>query len=275
VLGADGSVDTPTAARLTQVDRQPVYDALASGVLALGGDRFLLVDDDLGICLVRSGENAELLLGTDAHPVLADLEGICWTPERDAVLLVSEAKRTIIKLGIEERGGDVRLGDPEIVGKLPKVRSGNRNKGWEGIETAPGRFFDDGQPRLIGVKEGKPRRVGVFRFPDFEQECLLKLPDDAKAHLADISDVAVDPETGHLFLLSDESHSVVELELKLQKRNAPGAVLDRSTLTTLGVTELDTQRKEKAEGIDFGPDGALWIATDGRSSLLKFEVERN
>lgn len=265
--------DASVGVTLVERDRISLDVASASGVVAMGKGRFLIVDDDKGIYL-QSGDDASKIKCAKKHDELKDLEGICRTPDGEGVLVVSEERGEVYRLRLDDDDGELDLGKPEKIGRLPKLSKTGSNKGWEGIDVVPGKFFDDREPRLVAVHEGSPKRVGVFAFPDLEEGVLLALPRDVEKKLKDLSDVAVDPKTGHLFVLSDESELIVELRITKKTTNAPGALLESLRLETVGTHEVDAKKGEKPEGLDFGPDGTLWLAMDGRSSLLAFDVER-
>jgi len=245
----------------------------ASGIVALGEGRFLVVDDDKGVYISDLVGHAHREVSSKKYRQLKDLEGICLTPDGEHALVICEGTGEVFKLRIKNDDGEYSLGKPKRVGELPKLRR-TTNKGWEGIDMIPGRFFNDGEPRLVAVNEGKPRRVGLFGYPDLGSGVHFKLPKAAKPYLEDLSDVAVDPKTGHIFLLSDESTNIVELRLKQQTIATPGAIVDGSALEFVGVTAVSASNREKPEGLDFGPDGRLWLAMDGKSTLLEYEVTR-
>lgn len=258
---------------LVERDRISLDIASASGVVALGEGRFLVVDDDKGIYL-QSGDDASKVKCAKKHDELKDLEGICRTPDGKGVLVVSEERGEVYRLKIKDDGEDFDLGKPEKIGRLPKLSKTGSNKGWEGIEVVPGKFFDDGKPRIVAVHEGTPKRIGVFSYPDLDDAVLLALPKNVERSLKDLSDITVDPKTGHLFVLSDESESIVELALTTKKKSAPGALIESLALETVSRTDVDTKKHEKPEGLAFGPDGRLYVAMDGRSALVSFDVER-
>ena len=258
---------------LTARERIEIDIPSASGVVALERGRFVVVDDDKGI-YVQHPESAERLRSSSKHPELSDLEGICRTPDGEGILVVSEEKGEVYRLKLEGEGNDLEIGKPKKLGRLPKLSKNGSNKGWEGIDVIPARFFGDDKPRVVAVHEGSPKRIGVFTYPDLDQAVLLALPRDIEKKLKDLSDIAVDPKTGHLFVLSDESSTIVELQLTRKSKSAPGALLESLKLESIGVHEVDSKKSEKPEGLDFGADGTLWVAMDGRSSLLAFDVER-
>ncbi len=90
----------------------------------------------------------------------------------------------------------------------------NGNKGFEGLS------WDDRTQRLLVVKERDPLRVlSVTGFvearvgePLAVQIQELKSPGSPRLFMHDLSSLSMHDETGHLLLLSDESHMVVEYD---------------------------------------------------------------
>ena len=80
----------------------------------------------------------------------------------------------------------------------------------------------------------------------------------------DVADVAVCATTGNLFLVSDQSHRVVEARLDLERRE----------LALVGAFDLDLEDDEKPEGIAFESPDRLVIVTDASSCLLRFALYR-
>lgn len=225
----------------------------ASGVASLGDGRFLVVDDDHGVYLADASGAAELVASRDDHAELHDLEGICIGPDGDAWVL-SERTSAVYALPIQRAKGRVRLGAPRLVGEVEHVAK-KKNKGWEGLALWPG-----SSPRLLACHEDKPRRIGVFGA-DLRTIAMLSLPDALDEALADLSDLTVDPRSGHVLLLSDESHALAEVAVVLDDDGVP------AELEVAGVTELDLGKKEKPEGICFDEAGVLWLVTDGKPHL--------
>lgn len=247
----------------------------ASGLVALGDGQFIVVDDKKGIYLANHKGHSKKLESAKDHDGLRDLEGICLAPDGQQVLSLSEQSGTIMAFNLKRKdSGKIKLGKAKALGQLPQVGRVH-NKGWEGMTILPGRFSPDGEARLLAVVERSPRRVGVFRYPSLEQESLLKLPKAAKKAMSDMSDIAVCPQTGHVFILSDESQSLVELRLNLRHQHAPGAMVDLSSLEVLGQHKLDFAPDEKTEGLSFDGAGRLYVATDERNRLVAYDVVRN
>ena len=229
----------------------------ASAIAPLGGGRFVVVDDARGVYFVEDTGLAELIASREDHRELRDLEGCCLAPNGD-IWVLSERTSAIYALA---RDGD-GLGEPSLVAELKHIAK-KSNKGWEGMTIRRAEAWPDQTARLVTVHEGKPRAVGVFDLATFDVESLLELPKATKKVLADVSDLTVDPETDHLLLLSDESHSIAEVQLVYVDGGLRG-------LELLDVLELDVGKKEKPEGLCFDEDGALWVVTDGDAHLRSF-----
>lgn len=127
----------------------------------------------------------------------------------------------------------------------------------------PARLSPSRRDSLVAVNEGKPRRVLIFRLPELTITHELKLPERAKDLLDDLADVTVDPKTGALLLLSDQSRRIVM------------ATVVEQTLVVSGHYDLPVGRGEKPEGIDFASPSRLLVVTDDSARLLEFAVKRN
>jgi uncharacterized protein YjiK len=263
LLGSDPAVSLTQASR-TRLD----LSGGVSGVVPLGGGRFAIVDDDKGIYEVAdaaSGGEVERVLSSKRHRALDDLEGICRAPGDGALLALSERSGVVLRIALDGSGGVDPAAEPQKLGKLPKIGKG-RNKGWEGLDLLPAALSPDGAERLVAVHEGFPRKVGLVRLPDLDDPVLLDLPPEVDEDDAlDLSDVAVDPATGHLFVLSDESATILELSLSDQPWCLAG----------LAVHRLDLSRKEKAEALAFEGPETLWLGTDRKAFLYELRVERD
>ncbi len=246
----------------------------ASGVADLGHGVLAVIDDEKGVYLAGHDGSAERARSAKKHKKLKDLEGLCRSPDGRSVYVICEGSGRVSRLAIKGQGAQASLGKPETLGELPMLNDPKLNKGWEGIELMPGKFFADGQDRLLAVNEGKPRRLGLFGLPGLDEQAMLKLPAAALEHAGDLSDLAVCPETGRVLLLSDQSRTILELELVQQQTVAPGALLTDYQLELLAVHELKLKKHEKPEGLDFGLDGKLRLVTDEKAALYTFDVIR-
>jgi uncharacterized protein YjiK len=226
----------------------------ASAVAAVAGALFV-VEDDRGIHRVK-GSRAPLWAGRDLHRALGDLEGVAVDDEETMLWALAENDGAVIAIALHTRPPQ-----PTVIGYLPRPGT-RKNKGYEGLAFLPARLSPSGRRSLVAVHEGKPRRVGVFALPDLEMTHDLKLPDEAKRLLQDLADVTVDPVTGHLLLLSDESRRIVLVRIAGHE------------LIVRGSCDLPLRRKEKPEGLDFASPSRLLVVTDDSARLLELAVKR-
>ncbi len=226
----------------------------ASGV-AKSRAGLLIVEDDLGIYRLR-GATATLWAGPDLHPALGDLEGIAANEPGTVVWAVSEESSALVELA-------VRAGRP-VVRRVNRLqRPGSRaNKGFEGVAYLPARFTGTGHAALVAVHEHKPRRVCVFALPDLRHTHDLALPREAKAALDDLADVAIDPVTGLLVLLSEESRRLAVLRLR------------GDALHLVSTYDLPLEGGERPEGLTYVGRSRLVVVTEGPARLLELRVVR-
>jgi len=226
----------------------------ASGVVSIDDGVFLVVDDDRGIYVAYENGTADVVARRKDHPELRDLEGICLGPDGTAWVL-SERTSAVHSLSIDKTRSGVELAPPRLVAALEHIARKN-NKGWEGIEVFGAHAF--------ACHEDKPKRVGVFSLPDLVTVAVMKLPKSADSALDDLSDVCIDPLSGHLIVLSDESACFAELSLEVDHGVPTALALER-------IVEIDVGKKEKPEGVCVDGRGALWLVTDGDPHLRAFE----
>jgi uncharacterized protein YjiK len=226
----------------------------ASAVAAVDGALFV-VEDDRGIHRV-TGSRAPLWAGRDLHRALGDLEGVAVDDRQAMLWALAENDGAVIAISLLTRSPE-----PKLIGHLPRPGT-RKNKGFEGLAFLPARLSPSGRRSLVAVHEGKPRRVGVFALPDLEMTHDLKLSDEAKELLKDLADVTVDPVTGQLLLLSDESRRIVLTEIAGEE------------LGVCGSYDLPLGPKEKPEGLDFASASRLLVVTDDSAKLLELAVRR-
>jgi uncharacterized protein YjiK len=227
----------------------------ASAVTAIPG-ALLVVDDDKGILRVAGGR-ATLWAGRDDHAALGDLEGLAADEAHGIVWAVAEEDGAVIALQL--RGRSRR---PALVGHLPRPGT-RKNKGFEGLAFMPARLSPSRRASLVVVNEHKPRRVQLYALPALTLTHDLKLSGRLKDLLDDLADVTVDPVTGSLLLLSDQSRRIAVVEIVDQ-----GLVL-------LGSYDLPLSRREKPEGLDFSSPSRLLVVMDDSAKLLEIAVRRS
>lgn len=216
----------------------------------------LVVEDDLGLFVVR-GRRATLWAGPALHPALGDLEGVAANTQGDVVWAIAEEDGTLVEMKVTRSGPRVRR-----VSRLP--RPGTRaNKGFEGLAFLPAHLSPSKRAALVAVHEGRPRRVCVFALPDLQETHALKLSRAAKAALGDLADVAVDPVTGALILLSEQS------------RRLAVVALDGVHLEVDSLYDLPLDGRERPEGLAFLRRDCLAVVTEGPARMLELRVSRS
>lgn len=233
----------------------------ASALAPLPGGRFLVADDEHGVILATANGAASVARSAKLDKALQNLEGLAVSPDGATVYALSESGGRISRMSLIAKGAAWKLSPVKSLGSLPEIDQ-VKNKGWEGLSVLPRQFSPDGIECLVAVHEAKPKRVGLFRLPSLEEEALLKLPRKAKDLLSDLADVAVCPQTGHFFVLSDESRCIAELAREGGK------------LSLLGCFDLPLRKREKPEGLAFDGPRTLWVVTDGSARLLRLSVTR-
>lgn len=240
---------------------------------------FAIIDDESSVVwrvpLPKRKEElaAQALREDDGH--LKGLEAVAHDEEAKVLLTLSEDHRTIHELSVDLGGPRVELGEPRELGELPDLAR-RKNKGWEGLTVVPSALAPDRRPRLLAVQEGLPPLVCIFHRETLALEAKLELPEEARKFLPDVSDVAFDPKTNHLFLLSDEGNAIYECILASRGRALGGRMLTEWALIPLGETvlpELPGKVERQAEGLTFDHRGDLYVAGEGETSLLRLRRE--
>jgi len=262
------------------VDRNRTNVAEQSAMAFISGKHgFLVVDDETSVLWAVSAPRGNVppvktaLRKDDGK--LKGLEGVVIDHESRQVLTVSENRCTVHVLSLDTSQDAPKLGKPKLLGTLPKPSKAN--KGWEGLAILPGSASPDKKPRLVTVQEGKPAILVICdRHPKkaggkFEVEAKVPLPAEITAVMPDLSDLAFDPKTGHLMLLSDEGRGIYECALGFTRHAFGGRSVSTWGLVPIGHTELPELTGDirlQAEGLDFDAQGDLFIIGEGRTSLL-------
>lgn len=232
--------------------------ASASAVAPLGEGLYLIVNDDEGLFLA-GGPKPLRLRDVEEHAALGDLESVCVSDDGAHAFAVSEESGEVFRFEVQRVRGSVRLSPGERLGVIERPGD-KKNKGWEGAAfLAPG--FVEGWPSaLVVAHEGKPMALGFYALPSLLPLHLVDLDDALDGLLGDVADVAVCPRTRHLFLLSDQSHRIVEARIK------------PTEVTLLASFDLTLDDDEKPEGMAFETDDTLVIVTDHSSQMLRFRL---
>lgn len=251
---------TPRALRILEEIRADLGEA--SAVVPLGKRRFLVADDEGGVRLVdASDDDATVTILFDAgdDDRVAGLEGLCVIDGR--AWAIREKDGAVFSFALPKTSSSKKASPAiEAHGRLPRPDNAKKkNKGFEGLAFLPAAVAGDGADHLIAVHEGKPRTVSVFSWPDLAVTVHHSVDDhdDLDDLLPDLSDVAVHPETGELWLLSDESETIAVVRL------------DEDGLHLVRSHAVPVKDGEKPEGLAFDDDAALWLVTDDSGRLLR------
>lgn len=205
-----------------------------AGALQLGdyrvdieGREIIGLDDDLS-ALTYNSESKTLFAVINGEPLLVelslegellrkvrvngveDMEGLTHVAGNRYVVAEERTQRLLV-LDVPQDAQEI-----DVTG-VPSLTIGlelNGNKGFEGLS------WDDRKKRLLVVKERDPMRVlSVTGFVDARgdepmavQIQELESPSSQQLFMYDLSSLGMHDETGHLLLLSDESHMVVEYD---------------------------------------------------------------
>lgn len=199
--------------------------------------------------LSKSGEMLErhLLRGFE------DVEGLAYMGDGWLLLSEERAQRLrLIRLPVPGSGAAVDAGDSPFIALGINLRK--RNKGFEGVA------YDRRHDRLFVVKEAAPRQLfaldGVGR--SFAGTLQLSVRDltswiERSVFARDLSDVAHDPQTGHLLVLSDQSKLLIELD-------GNGQFVSFRSLHRY-LSEL-RDSAPKAEGVTLDGEGNLYVVSE-------------
>jgi uncharacterized protein YjiK len=245
---------------------------------------FITVDDDtraiIRLTLPREGDHGgqgggeagveEIDVGEHRH-LLQGLEGVAYDAEAHTLLVVSENRRVLSELTLVAGRDGLRLGDPVKRRTLEKIGQ-EKSHGWEGITLLAAHFTPDRRERVLAVQERDPRGVAVLDRATLQMETFLSLPKEIAREADDLSDLTIDPATGHLFLLSDESAAVIETVFEGTAASGGGASARVTwTLRADGRTELPNpdppRHRLQPEGLVFDAGGDLWVVSEGDRSL--------
>jgi hypothetical protein len=89
------------------------------------------------------------------------------------------------------------------------------------------------------------------------------VPAAIDAALGDLSDVAVDPVNGRIWLLSDKTETIAVASMSM------GSLVDVEVVALMDIAD-----GEKPEALTFASDGELLIGTDASAKLYRYAVTR-
>ena len=225
--------------------------------VAIAGSRLYVADDEKGVALLGArgasfGKNGSI----------EGIEGLTASGDGKALYAVSENSGRLYRMAI---GRDGAIGPEVELGKLPRAGS-SKKKGWEGAAWLSKAQSVEKRERLVIVNEKKPRCVGLFAPDDLDDHEILDLPDELADELDDLSDVAIEPSTGFLWILSDESSAIGIAELV--KDDDGDLALEAREVIALPLKDA------QSEGIVFDAKGRLLLASEEGGTLHTLDVRR-
>ncbi|GAA4324036.1 SdiA-regulated domain-containing protein [Pigmentiphaga soli] len=170
---------------------------------------------------------------------VSDVEGVAYLGDGE-VAIVEEGRGTVRTFALPARPQPI---DAAAGRRIDVLRDGG-NHGLEGVG------YDRGNDLLYMVRERKPRALYRIAGLKTGKDAQPRIEDlsawiDRSVFGTDLSSVDVDPETGHLLLLSDESQLVMEMD---------------PTGLPLGLRHLDGV--PQAEGVAVDPGGRLFVVSE-------------
>ncbi|KQR50477.1 SdiA-regulated domain-containing protein [Acidovorax sp. Leaf160] len=191
----------------------------------------------------------------------ADVEGVTYVGQGRVALLEEGRNRVVLAALPSAPDAEIDLADTFALTLSMDPPSGTAsgvlasNAGFEGIG------YDHAKDALYVVKEHSPRALyrigGLASYTPGQAlrvsiENLSEWVGNASVVGTDLSSVEVDPASGHLLLLSDESQTLVELD-------ATGKLLGR---THLSGRPGEGVAVPQAEGIAMTPEGDIFIVSE-------------
>jgi len=222
---------------------QAMPDTVATGVEE-ASDLALLPD---GSFITISDTQKELsITDRDGETTVYELDGIkgkttgfeavTFDPERQHYLVVSEDKAKMYRY-------DSNL---ELLDKIDIDIDGSDNKGVEGMTYLPANGSPTGKPMLLLAKEGKPKELHLLDPSGDGKLQQLELDSALKGALGDFSGLAYDPVSKHVFVASEESAMLAEVEITGSKARL---------ISTHPLVDASGNALERVEGIACDKDG--------------------
>lgn len=180
-----------------------------------------------------------------------DVEGISHQ-DGNFFIITDEGTHQMVRIEIDDATREI---DTTRLPSFGLTIDARRNVGYEGVS------WDGRNHRLFIVKEKNPLRIfqisglwQLFANEGVNLEISEWLPTNpSRLLLNDLSSITYHEETGHLFVLSDESRLLLEFD-------ADGHAVDMLVLRT-GWHGLQ-KTVPQAEGVAIGPDGDVYILSE-------------
>ena len=233
----------------------------ASDVVALPGGKFLIVGDRSDKVAVVDADGKVTKLKLPGLPNgKSQLEGVAYDPVRHHLLVSREEKGEILRY---EWNPEKNV-EPKLEKTFKLKLDGPSNKGVEGLAYLSGEVSPTGTPQLLAAHEGSPRELLLLGDGGGGKPMKVQLEDQVKSVCKDFSAVAVDPKTGNVFISSDESSTVAQIELKRQGDKVIGRLVQSFPLR-----DKKDKPLERIEGLTFNDKGDLFVLTENDGAMHK------
>lgn len=248
--------------RLSEI--RPTNVPEASDVVALSNGSFLVVGDLDKKLHVLQANGARLSFRVDGlKGKESEFEGITYDEENKKLYLSREERREIAVFSFPTASEPPELLETITVGHLDVAK----NKGIEGLAFLPSSRSFDGKSHLLAATEGKPLKLLIFSDKLNKKPLRVDLDDTLKGILKDVSAIAVHPESGNIYLASDESSRLAAISLSLNKEG------DKVKARLVHAFEVKANGKalDRIEGLTFDAQGSLYLLTENDGLLRKYE----
>lgn len=241
--------------------RYPVNEG--SDVVSLPGGKFLIVGDTADKVAIIGADGKLTKLRLPGLPNgNSQLEGVAYDPVRHHLLVAREEKGQVLRYE-----WDAEKNTPPKLEKTFDLKLGNtENKGIEGLAYLSGDFSPTGSPQLIAANEGSPRELVLLGDGGGGKPMKIQLEDQVKSVCKDFSAVAIDPKTGNVFISSDESSTVAQIELSKKGDKIIGRLVQSFPLR-----DGKDKPLERIEGLTFNEKGDLFVLTENDGMLHKLK----
>jgi uncharacterized protein YjiK len=250
-------------ARFQPIGKKRVDLIEPSDVAFAPGGSFLVVGDlsDELLVLHADGRTARHAL-QGVKSKRSGMEAVAYDPERRRLFVALEERGLLVRFAFDPATGTA----PVVEAKLPLDLGSPSNKGVEGMTWVPAAHSPTGRSQLIVSKEQEPHTLALLEADGTGEPQRIALPPALAEGCRDLAAVALDPQTGHVFVASQESATLAELSLS---QSGP-----RLAAALLAVTPLLSKKGrpfERVEGIAFDDRGDLYVLLENERELHRMQ----
>jgi len=249
-----------TAAKFEVAEKVKYPVKEASDVVALPGGRFLIVGDRADKVGVVGADGTLTKLKLPGLPNgNSQLEGAAYDPVRHHLLVSREEDGQLLRYEWNPDKDEA----PKLEKTFKVKTDAPSNKGIEGLAYLAGEFSPTGRPQLLAAHEGKPKSLMMFGDGGGGgKPQKIHLEEQVTSVCKDFSAVAVDPKTGNVFISSDESSTIAQVELKRVGDRIVGRLIQ-----SFPVRDKKDKPLERIEGLTFNDKGDLFILTENDGTM--------